>query len=201
METQVNLSVDVRHKKTLSTSSCCTQNCSKFQLKYPQIEFRKFGGDIRVWLSFWSQFRRIHEDQEFSNEEKLQLLIQATIPESRASQIVETYPPVEDKYLKVIECLTRRFGSQDLQIEVYVRKVLQLVLNNVKLSSLYDQTEAQLRSLETLVVQSDTCPVMLFPLVESCLPDLLKIWERSTCFNDADSSKVKLDHVFFEQRS
>ena len=72
---------------------------------------------------------------------------------------------------------------------------------STKLSSLYDQIEAKLRSLDTLGVQSDTCPVMLFPLVESCLPDLLKIWERSTCFNDADSSKVKLDHVFFEQRS
>ncbi|KAJ3648052.1 hypothetical protein Zmor_019888 [Zophobas morio] len=62
VETQVNLSVAVMHKNTQSTSSCCTQSCSKLQLKYPQIEFRKFGDDIRDWLSFWGQFRRIHED-------------------------------------------------------------------------------------------------------------------------------------------
>ena len=55
VETEVSLSVDVIHKKTSSTSSCCTQSCTKLQLKYPQIEFRKFGGDIRDWLSFWSQ--------------------------------------------------------------------------------------------------------------------------------------------------
>ena len=103
VETQVNLSVAVIYKNTQSTSSCCTQSCSKLQLKYPQIEFRKFGGDIRDWLSFWSQFRRIHEDQALPNEEKLQLLIQATTPKSRACQIVESYPQLGDNYLKVIE--------------------------------------------------------------------------------------------------
>ena len=37
---------------------------------------------------------------------------------------------------------------------------------------------------------------MLFPLVESCLPeDLLIIWERSTCVNDDDSSKVRQDRL------
>ena len=91
--------------------------------QYPQIEFRKFGVYIRNWLSFWSQFRRIREDQALPNEEKLQLLIQATTPKSRARQFVENY-------LKVIECFTRRFGRQDLQIEVYVREVLQLYNNH-----------------------------------------------------------------------
>ena len=129
VETQVILSVDVIHKNTEHT-----QSWSKLQLKYPQIEFGKYGGDIRDWLSFWSQFRRIHEDQAVPNEEKLQLLIQATTPKSRARQIVESYPPVGDNYLKVIECLTSRFRRQDLQIELYVRKLLQLVLNNVNKS-------------------------------------------------------------------
>ena len=50
VETQVNLSVAVIHKNTQSTSSCCTQSCSKLQLKYPQVQFRKFGGDIRDCL-------------------------------------------------------------------------------------------------------------------------------------------------------
>ena len=69
--------------------------------KLQQTEFRKFGGDIRDWLSFWSQFGRIHADQALPNEEKLQLLIQATTPKSRARQIVESYPPVGNNYLKL----------------------------------------------------------------------------------------------------
>ena len=37
---------------------------------------------------------------------------------------------------------------------------------------------------------------MLFPQVDSCLPeDLLRIWERSTCFNDDGSSKVRLHRL------
>ena len=201
VEMQVSSSaVELQYKNTPGTSPCCTQNCNKSHLKYPNLEFKKFGGDIRDWLSFWSQFKKYHEDQRLPNEEKLQILIQATIPKSRARQIVESYPPIGDNYPKLIECLTRRFGRQDLQIEVYVRELLKLVLTNVskstKLNSLYDQIEAQLRSLETLGVTSDTCSAMLFPLVESCLPEeLLKIWERSTCFNDDDSSKVRLDQL------
>lgn len=39
------------------------------KLKYPKIEFKKFGGDVKDWLSFWSQFRRIHEDPEIEVED------------------------------------------------------------------------------------------------------------------------------------
>ncbi|KAJ8969571.1 hypothetical protein NQ317_001039 [Molorchus minor] len=70
-----------------SQSSSC-HSVKKFKL--PHIEFKKFGGDLIDWLPFWSQFKRIDEDDCIANEDKFQYLIQATIPKSRARQLVES---------------------------------------------------------------------------------------------------------------
>ena len=44
-------------------------------LKLPKIELRKFGGDIKDWLPFWSTFKKIHEDASLSREDKFQYLV------------------------------------------------------------------------------------------------------------------------------
>ncbi|KAJ8952734.1 hypothetical protein NQ317_017003 [Molorchus minor] len=138
------------------------------KMKLPIIEFKKFGGELLEWLPFWSQFKRIHEDDHIENEDKFQYLIQATFPNSRARQLVESYPPSSEK----------------------------LPSNKCNLSSLYDKLESQLRALETLNVSSDKCSAMLYPLVESCLPEeILRAWQRNTCFNLGSSLKDRLEKL------
>jgi len=34
---------------------------SRKRYKLPKIEIRKFNGDLKEWLGFWSQFEKIHE--------------------------------------------------------------------------------------------------------------------------------------------
>ncbi|XP_076247890.1 uncharacterized protein LOC143187553 [Calliopsis andreniformis] len=160
--------------------------------KLPKIEMIKFGGDLRDWLQFWSLFKKIHEDSDIAKEDKFQYLVQAMVPDSRAAELVKSYPPTGENYDKVIAGLKNRFGREDLQIEVYVRELLQLVLQNaithakeVQLSSLYDKIESHLRALESLGVTIDKCAAMLFPLVESSLPEeLLRAWQRSSAAYD-----------------
>ncbi|XP_023022263.2 uncharacterized protein [Leptinotarsa decemlineata] len=79
-----------------------------------------------------------------------------------------------------------RFGRENLQIEVYVTELLKLVLCNatskskLELVILYDLIETHIRALDTLGITSDKCSAMLFPLIESCLPqDSLRAWQRS----------------------
>ncbi|KAJ8978051.1 hypothetical protein NQ317_015232 [Molorchus minor] len=157
---------------------------SKNKLKYPRIEFKKFGCDRKDWIPFWSQFKRIHNDDEIEKEDKFQFLIQSTIPKSRARELVESFPPSAENYNIAIDSLVSRFGKEELLVEYYVRELLKLVLTNLKvkmsLSTLYDKLESQLRSLETLGVTSEKYAAMLFPLVESSLPEeLLRVWQRS----------------------
>lgn len=95
------------------------------------------------------------------NEDKVGYLIQSTITNSIARQSVESYSQTAVNYPKVIESFKTRFGRDDLLTEVYVRKLLKLILSytnkKTKLSLVYEKIESQPCALETLGVSSDTC--------------------------------------------
>lgn len=182
----------------MEASSCPSYN--KRKVKLPSIELKRFSGDIKEWLPFWSQYNRIHIDKSIEVEDKFSYLFQATVPNSRARQIVESYLPTPDNYPRVIDSLKSRFGREDLLVEVYVRELLKLVLGNLNsklnLTTLYDKIETQLRSLETLGVNSDKCAAMLYPLIESCLPeDIMRAWQRSTAYDSSCTLKSRLDKL------
>ena len=132
-----------------------TENLKKFKL--PKIELKKFNVDPKEWLQFWSIFKTIHDNASVSSEEKFQYLLQATVENSRASELVNSYPPTAANFTKVIESLKTRFGRDDLLVEVYVRELLKLVLNKSRgsLSSVYDKLETHLRALESLGVTTE----------------------------------------------
>jgi len=54
------------------------------------------------------------------------------VPGTRARDLVEGYPQTDDNYAKVIKALNERFGKDKLLIQVYVRELLKLVINNAK---------------------------------------------------------------------
>jgi len=154
-----------------SASGASKQNSRKFKL--PKLEFRKFGGDFKDWLPFWSQFQKIDLDQEISPDDKFQYLVQATVAGTKAREIVESFPPSCENYPKTVACLKAKFGREDLLVEMYVREVLKMIISAhqakevISLSSLYDKLESHLRALETLGVTTNTSSAMMFPPVES----------------------------------
>ncbi|GBM65297.1 hypothetical protein AVEN_15377-1 [Araneus ventricosus] len=82
----------------------------KRKFKLPKIELKKFDGDAKDYLIFWSQFRKIHEDASIPNEDKFQYLLQAVVPKSKAAPVVESFPATADNYQKAISQLQERFG-------------------------------------------------------------------------------------------
>ncbi|XP_018378084.1 PREDICTED: uncharacterized protein LOC108770847 [Trachymyrmex cornetzi] len=169
------------------------------RFKLPKIELQKFSGDLKEWLKFWSLFKNIHEDGSLSKGDKFQYLVQAIVEGSKASELINSFPPIAENYDKAIDRLRDRYGKSDLLIEVYVRELLKLVLNTVKvgskisMASLYDKLETQLRALESLNVTTEMCAAMLYPLVESALPeDLLRVWQRNTTSTGTDDAKDRL---------
>ncbi|XP_043466586.1 uncharacterized protein LOC122501306 [Leptopilina heterotoma] len=169
-----------------SRTQSLTQVMKTTNIKLPQIELKKFNGEPKEWLQFWGQFRKIREDVSIDKEDKFQYLLQTMLPNSRAAELVASFPPTSENYDKVITSLKNRFGRDAVLVEVYVRELLKLVMQNalrpqekLPLASLYDKIESQLRALESLGVTTDKCGAMLFPLVESSLPeDLLRAWQR-----------------------
>lgn len=78
--------------------------------------------------------------------------------------------------------------------------MLKLVLNqslksNHSLSSIYDKLETQLRALESLGVTIDMCAAMLYPLVESSLPEDLLCMAAESTGNQFYTSKQRLDEL------
>ena len=182
----------------------------KRKFKLPYIQFKIFDGNIREWLPFWSQFNKVHVDPDIDPADKIQYLLQATAPGSRARQLVESFPAVGGNYEQIVDCLKSRFGREDLQIEVYVRELLKLILSNAissnkfDIATLYDRLETQMRALETLGVSSDKSAAMLFPLIESCLPeDILRVWQRlprNLDFRASQNSVENLEHPKMEDK-
>ncbi|XP_043496428.1 uncharacterized protein LOC122520404 [Polistes fuscatus] len=159
----------------------------------PTIRLHQFSGNIEDWLPFWSSFKKVHENSGLTKEDKFQYLVQSMEPKSRAAALIKSYPPTAENYTKAIDSLMERYGDTDLQIEVYIRQLLQLVLRkparstNHFLSGLYDNLESRLRALESLGLTNDTDATILYPLVESALPEeLLRAWQRSCSLLNAN---------------
>lgn len=193
---------DIKIKfKMMKEKNVYTPRAEKTQLKLPEIELVKFGGDIKQWLTFWSQFKRIHENANLELEDKFQYLTYCMIPGSRAKSIVDSYPPTAKNYSKAIESLKSRFGREDLLTEHYVRELLSLVIRNcsssepkLNITELFDKLESHLRALESIGVASEKYAALLFPLVESAIPEnILRIWLRSPrTSSDEDTYENKL---------
>lgn len=89
--------------------SCCGN--SKTNYKLPKLELVKFDGEPKNWLQFWSQFKSIHEDNNLTSEIKFQYLLQATVVDSPARNVVSSFPPTSENYPKAIDYLKTRFGG------------------------------------------------------------------------------------------
>ncbi|GBO46822.1 hypothetical protein AVEN_4161-1, partial [Araneus ventricosus] len=166
--------------------------------KLPKIEIKSFDGELINWLSFWAQFRKIHEDESLEECDKFHYLLQSMLPDTRARELMESYPLTSDNYQKAVSALKDRFGKKELLTEIYVRELLKLIMSNVQshgkdklsLSKLFDKIESHLRSLESMGIDQEKNAAWLYPMVESCLStDILRAWQRSPQFNKNDKEK------------
>ncbi|XP_071036968.1 uncharacterized protein [Parasteatoda tepidariorum] len=141
----------------LANNEPSSQNGAEMKRKYklPMLELQKFNGEIRNWLGFWGQFRKIHEDNTIDDDDKFQYLVQAMVPGSPTKELVDSFPPSSQNYQKAITQLKSRFARDDLMVEICIRELLRLVLaqatkkGHMPLATLYDKLETQLRALES----------------------------------------------------
>ncbi|UYV72013.1 hypothetical protein LAZ67_9001550 [Cordylochernes scorpioides] len=134
-----------------------SEGSRRANLKLPKMELPCFDGDLEGWISWWSRFKRIHEDRELDDDEKMHYLVQAMVPGSRAHRLLGAYTHTGKNYESAIGALKGRFGDKKLLIELYLRKLIDLVVLNARrqsanLDRLYDEISAYLQSLESLSI-------------------------------------------------
>ncbi len=174
----------------------------KRSVKLPKIELAKFDGNVMGWLKFWTQFQKVDCDEELHDADKFQYLIQCMIPGTRPRELVESYPMTDKNYAKAISALKDRYGRKDLLVEIYVRELHKMALGNVsgkqrlELGQMYDTLEAHLRALESLGVTSDCFAAMLYPIIESSLPEeVLRAFQRANLSSMEDSHEKRLQKL------
>ncbi|UYV83431.1 hypothetical protein LAZ67_23000998 [Cordylochernes scorpioides] len=177
------LEAKAEEKKAISEAGI--EGSIRAHLKLPKKELPCFDGSLENWISWWSRFKKIHEDRNLNNDEKMHYLVQAMIPGSRAHRLMGAYTHTGENYESAIRALKSRFGNKNILVELYIRKLLNLVVLNARrqntiLDRLYDEISAYIHSLESLNIPSEYLEVFLFPLVESCLPtQIIQVWQRT----------------------
>ncbi|GBM81841.1 hypothetical protein AVEN_107936-1 [Araneus ventricosus] len=173
----------------------CSSSDNTPKLKLPKFELKKFSGDPREFLTFWSIFSKLHVSDDLTEVDKFQYLYQCMVLESRAARLISSFPITTKNYSKAIQQLKARFGREELLVHIYVRDLSFVMKNAVAgrnspdLATLYDMLETKLRTLESLERTKEKFAHFLQPLVESCLPEsVLRAWERSRISGVADDS-------------
>ncbi len=173
----------------------------KHRRKLPKLDLPRFGGDVRDWLAFWSQFEEIDKDESIASADKFQYLIQSTVENSEAWRIVKSYPISSENYKLALDNIKERYGRKDLLVKVYVRDLLKLVIENaqasqVDFSNLYVKLSAKIRALGSLGVTTDSCASIIYPVVESCLPEeILRAWQRNSSSRQAVDGEDELNNL------
>ncbi|XP_035221172.1 uncharacterized protein LOC118194090, partial [Stegodyphus dumicola] len=177
----------------LSKNPLPTELPEKRKFKLPKIELKKFNGEAKEFLTFWSQFSKIHEDPTIPDEDKFQYLLQAVVPQSKAARVVESFPATASNYPKAIARFERGLEEKTYLCRYTSRDLLSMVMRNASsgrvktdLPTLYDDLETKIRALESLGRTQEKYGDFLTPLVESCLPEeVLIAWERNRNLKEA----------------
>ncbi|UYV64990.1 hypothetical protein LAZ67_3002675 [Cordylochernes scorpioides] len=132
-------------------------------VKLPEFALKTYDGSLEGLLPWWAQFSKIHENKNLSDSDRFLYLRQAIVPNSEAYRVVASYPVTGANYALAVQALQERFGDPNILTELYVRRLLNSVISNVKkenrnLSSLYDELSSHLRSLETLGIDPQFHP-------------------------------------------
>ncbi|GFX00577.1 putative RNA-directed DNA polymerase from transposon X-element [Trichonephila clavipes] len=128
--------------KPQSKAEISQGNTRKFKL--PKLELTRFNSDPKNFLNFWSQFENIHIDSNTDDDDKMHYLIQCSVPGSKMFRLGSSFPPTKENYRKAVQQVKERFSREDLLVQIYIRDLFVLVMQNatgkirLELSELYD---------------------------------------------------------------
>ncbi|GFR10497.1 uncharacterized protein TNCT_565191 [Trichonephila clavata] len=128
----------------------------RLSINLPKLQLIDFDGNPKNWFSFWSMFQKIDEDPKIEDDVKFAYLMQTT--KGKAFDFVQSYHVSKGEYKTVIKNLKTRFADDKMLIELYVRELLKLILNqshNMSFTDLVDQLDTYLRCLENLGVTKE----------------------------------------------
>lgn len=149
------------------------------RVKLPKISLPHFRGNLMKWTAFWDSFNSaVHLNDRLSDIDKFNYL--RSLLESTAYDAIAGLALSAANYGEAIEILKKRFGNRQLIISKHMESLL--AINAIAsdhhlrdLRRLYDQSEANIRSLKALGVEPESYGAMLSSVLLSKLPPELRL--------------------------
>lgn len=162
------------------------------RIRLPKLELLKFDGDIKNWLAFRASFEDVHNNVQLTDENKFQYLMKCLPEGSPARRVISGIPFSGKNYNTAWDMLVKQFGRESTLVKYYMRELLKLATRNtnektrLSLIDLVPQITSQIRNLEELGITRDKFETVLYPVVESCLPDdVLREWQRDPMYDES----------------
>ena len=149
------------------------------KVKLPKLPLTIFNGYPRRWNTFWDSFKSsIHDHSGLADIDKLKYLQKCLTGE--AAETISGLPITNENYKEALELLHKRFGDEDVIITKHVNALVELPKITScedlrKLCSLYDKTEATVRSLKGIGIAPSSCQTILAPMIMAKIPQELRL--------------------------
>ncbi|UYV84865.1 hypothetical protein LAZ67_X003774 [Cordylochernes scorpioides] len=106
------------------TSSDTSNSTSRRRILLPKRKLPEFEGDVREWITFWKRFEDIHNDEDLSDSDKCQYLVECMLENSEAQQLVLSYPVSGKNYASIMLNLKERvYNDHRNQRQLWVRVI------------------------------------------------------------------------------
>ena len=150
-----------------------TPTAAADRVKLPKISLPHFHGDLLRWTAFWDSFESaVHSNDRLSVIEKFNYL--RSLLEGTAYDAVAGLALSAVNYEQAVETLKKRFGNKQLIVSKHMETLLSFSAvtadNHLRdLRRLFDQAEANIRSLRALGVEPESYGTMLSSVLLSTL--------------------------------
>lgn len=162
-----------------------------------KIKVPRFNGEQHKWLAFYSSFKSMVHDKNFSNIEKFHYLFYSLT--ERARNVIGGLDTA-DSYEEAWATLVKRYDNKRVIVNAHLQHFVGFQLQNRpgsnELLSLVDVTRLTIRSLRTLQVPVDEWDAILVYLISRKLDERTRdFWESEQNSTDIPRLKDMLDCI------
>lgn len=148
-------------------------------IQLPYLQLKKFDGNPTEWAAFWDSFASaIDKNPDLEDVQKFNYL--KSYLQGNAARALGGIQATNENYAEAISMLKDRFGNKQTVIGSHMSKFEEIkpvkrISDLSELRTLFDQVEANVRSLESFGVYADSYGTFLAPQILKKLPEELRI--------------------------
>ena len=149
------------------------------KVKLPKISLPRFKGNPVYWTTFWDSFESaVHLNTALSDVDKFNYL--RSLLEKSAYDAIAGLTLSSANYSEAIEILKKRFGNRQMIVSRHMEVLLGLTAVSVEhdlkgLRRLFNEVEANVRSLKALGVERESYGTMLTSVLLTKLPPEIRL--------------------------